>query len=109
MNEAVSLSVFTAKPSAILDLTGSWFSQFSDLGGGVSQCTGVSDFTSAWRIVLSSVNGTKARLVTVMDDCRQRSSGVEDMLVTPFAQILQSLRTVRDNYVNISRLLPAAE
>jgi len=39
--------------------------------------------------------------------CRQRS-GAEDMLVTPFAQILQSLRTVRDNYVNISRLLPSA-
>jgi len=31
------------------------------------------------------------------------------MLVTPFAQILQSLRTVRDNYVNISRLLTAVE
>jgi len=40
--------------------------------------------------------------------CRQRS-GVDDVIVTPFAQILQSLRTVRDNYVSISRLLPIAE
>jgi len=49
------------------------------------------------------VNGRRRRT-----DCRQRL-GVEDMLVTPFAQILQSLRTVRDNYVNISRLLTAVE
>lgn len=57
---------------------------------------------------LSPMSLSRKHSAATSDSSAQRS-GVDDVIVTPFAQILHSLRTVRDNYVSISRLLPIAE
>jgi len=56
-----------------------------------------------------SMAKTECLLIIIAVGLIKYSVAPEDMIVTPFAQILQSLRSVRDNYVVVINLQPPVE